>query len=81
MQSLGLTKYEIPIDSRITKWLNDFGFPVTLSANVLSDQNYYNFVLDGFQKLCSAAEIYPCVMDAAIFASNDPDWPEELLIW
>src|SRR6056297_2927754 len=26
LQSLGLTRYEIPIDSRITKWLNDFGF-------------------------------------------------------
>ncbi len=26
LQSLGLTRYEIPIDSRITKWLNDFVF-------------------------------------------------------
>ena len=33
LQSLGLTQHEIPIDSRITKWLNEFGFPVRLSAS------------------------------------------------
>lgn len=71
LQDLGLTKYEIPIDSRITKWLNDFGFPVILSAAALGDRNYYNFVLDGFQRFCEACDIYPCVMDAAIFSSFD----------
>ena len=76
LQALGLTRYEIPIDSRITKWLNHFGFPIKLSAAALADPNYYNFVLDGFQKLCEAADIYPCVMDAAIFASSDTDWPK-----
>ena len=35
LQSLGLTRHEIPIDSRITKWLNEFGFPVRLSATRL----------------------------------------------
>ncbi len=33
LQSLGLTRHEIPIDSRIAKWLNEFGFPVRLSAS------------------------------------------------
>ena len=46
LQLLGLTKYEIPVDSRIVKWLNEFGFPVKLSATALSDHNYYDFVLD-----------------------------------
>jgi thermostable 8-oxoguanine DNA glycosylase len=82
LQSLGLTKFEIPVDSRITKWLMvDFGFPIKLSAAALGDKNYYNFVLDGFQKVCSACKIYPCVMDAAIFASFDQEWPENRLIW
>ncbi len=27
LQGLGLSRFEIPIDSRITKWLNEFGFP------------------------------------------------------
>lgn len=32
---LGLSRYEIPIDSRVTNWLNDFGFPVRLNAKAL----------------------------------------------
>ncbi|HLX54839.1 MAG TPA: hypothetical protein VKR58_12910, partial [Aquella sp.] len=68
LQSLGLTKYEIPIDSRITDWLNDFGFPVRLSATSLQDKEYYHFISDGIQVLCHHAKIYPCVLDAAIFS-------------
>ena len=71
LQSLGLTKYEIPVDSRITNWLNDFGFPVALSAAALQDRAYYHFVSDGIQRLCNEAGIYPCVFDAAVFSSFD----------
>ena len=71
LQSLGLTRYEIPIDSRITKWLNSFGFPVKLTAQGLSDINYYNFISDGIQHLCKKSNLYPCVLDAAIFSSFD----------
>lgn len=82
LQSLGLTKYEIPIDSRITKWLNEFGFPVKLSAGALSDQNYYNFISKGVQELCTQSNIYPCVLDAAIFTSFDKGgWARENVIW
>lgn len=78
LQTLGLTKYEIPIDSRITNWLNDIGFPVTLTASPLGDRGYYHFVLDGIQELCERAEIYPCLLDAAIFSSFDNgEWNEE----
>ncbi len=78
LQALGLTKYEIPIDSRITTWLNNFGFPITLSSSALQDRGYYHLVSDGIQALCSRAEIYPCVLDAAIFASFDKgQWTEE----
>jgi hypothetical protein len=77
LQQLGFTKYEIPIDSRITKWLNSFGFPFTLSATALSDRNYYNMVSDGVQRLCEEAGIYPCLIDAAIFSSFDKEeWPD-----
>jgi thermostable 8-oxoguanine DNA glycosylase len=71
LQGLGLTKYEVPIDSRITRWLNNFGFPVTLSATALSDLDYYKFVSEGFRELCNACNIYPCMLDAAIFSSFD----------
>lgn len=71
LQSLGLTKYEIPLDSRITKWLKRFGFPVTLNSAALSDKGYYHFVSDGLQILCEKAGIYPCIFDAAVFSSFD----------
>jgi len=73
LQDLGLTINEIPIDSRIMKWANKFGFPIHLKASGLSDENYYNFILDIFQELCSKAKIYPCLMDAAIFSSFDKE--------
>ncbi|WP_457598219.1 8-oxoguanine DNA glycosylase [Hydrogenimonas sp.] len=81
LQSLGLTIYEIPIDSRITKWLNEFGFPIKLSATALADHNYYNFVSDGFQKICKACDIKPCVMDAVIFSSFDKNWTIDNVVW
>lgn len=71
LQGLGLTKYEIPIDSRIARWLNDFGFPVRLTAAALSDLEYYRFVSRGIRELCDACGVYPCVLDAAIFSSFD----------
>lgn len=82
LQGLGLSRYEIPLDSRITRWLNAFGFPVTLTANALADRNYYNFVSDGFQQLCKTCEIMPCVLDAAIFSSFDKgEWTEDNVVW
>ncbi len=78
LQSLGLTRYEIPLDSRITKWLNDFGFPIRLKATALSDPSYYELILDGVQTLCQRVGTYPCVLDAAIFTSFDKEeWPED----
>jgi hypothetical protein len=71
LQGVGLTRFEVPIDSRFTKWLNNFGFPVRLSASALSDSNYYRFVSQGIQQLCAAADVFPCVLDAVIFASFD----------
>jgi len=82
LQGLGISRYEIPIDSRITKWLNAFGFPVNLTASALQDRNYYNFISDGFQRLCEACEIMPCVLDAAIFSSFDEGrWTEDNVVW
>ena len=72
LQWLGLTRYEIPIDSRITKWLNEeLKFPVALNASTLQDKNYYRFVSYGIQELCKACGVYPCIFDAAVFARAD----------
>ena len=79
-QWLGLTRYEIPLDSRVTDWFNGRKiFPFTISAQPLADRSYYAFVLDGVQALCKAVGVLPCVLDAAIFSSYDRDWnPEEI---
>jgi hypothetical protein len=82
LQGLGLTQFEIPVDSRIVKWLRDFGFPVPLSAFALSDESYYNLTSDGIQALCQAAGILPCILDAAVFTSYDNGgWTRENVVW
>jgi hypothetical protein len=71
LQWIGLTQFEIPIDSRIVKWLNGFGFPVWLAPAALADRYYYHFILDGFQQLCERSKVPPCLLDAAIFVNAD----------
>lgn len=42
------------------------------------DVGYYHFVLDGIQELCEKAQVYPCLLDAAIFSSFDKNaWTME----
>jgi hypothetical protein len=82
LQALALTRYEIPIDSRVTKWLNENGFPLRLSASALADRDYYRLVSVGIQSLCRSAQVFPCVLDAAIFASRaDEDWSEPAIVF
>ena len=71
LQFLGLTQYEIPIDSRIAKWLSDFGFPIPVTTKALQDRHYYYFVMDQIQLLCERAGLLPCMFDAAVFSSMD----------
>lgn len=77
LQGLGLTRYEVPLDSRVARWLRATGFPVPVNAAALADRDYYCFVLDRFQLLCAAANQFPCVVDGAVFASSDVEqWPD-----
>jgi len=79
--ALGLTHYEVPIDSRLAKWLKTFGFPMDVSAAGLADPGCYAVVSDGFRALCEAADVPPCVMDAAILVSFDCEWSEDETIF
>jgi hypothetical protein len=77
LQILGLTRYEIPLDSRITKWLNaNFDLPYHVSGSGLSNPEYYHFIMDIVQDGCSTADVLPCVFDAAVFSSYDTNWTE-----
>lgn len=72
LQWLGLTQHEIPIDSRIIKWLKENGNSTAkalLPPPAFSDKDYYCCILDAIQDLCRDAQVLPCMFDAAVFAS------------
>lgn len=69
LQELGLTRYEIPIDNRVQKWLNDeLKFPFKVTPKALSDKHYYGLILDAVCTLCERCNTFPCVLDAAIWS-------------
>lgn len=74
-QWLGLTRYEIPLDSRIAKWAEQ-NLSVEIERSRLSKAVYYEAVLDYIQALCNAAEVLPCVFDAVAFRYDDPQSSE-----
>jgi hypothetical protein len=79
LQYLGLARYEIPLDSRVMKWLDvTLGFPFIISSTALADRHVYRLVLDAIQELCALCKVYPCLLDAAIFASYGHNDDEEL---
>lgn len=50
LQDLGLVRFEIPIDTRVMRWLNDGKvLPFTVTAQALSDPYYYHFILEPFR--------------------------------
>lgn len=70
IQNLGLTRFEIPIDSRLMKWINsEIKFPIKLTSTAFQDENYYCFVLHAIRKLSKEAGLYPCELDAMIFST------------
>ena len=71
LQWLGVSQYEIPLDSRVASWLNAVKFPIPLNGDLLGDAEYYEFILDRLQELCEKAGVLPCMFDAAIFADAD----------
>lgn len=74
-----MTRYEIPLDRRIIKWLKkNAGLPVTIAAESLANPGCYDLVMSAIHALCAAA-VLPCVFDAAVSAGYDRDWlPDEL---
>jgi hypothetical protein len=65
-QWLGLTRYEIPLDSRVTNWVND-NLASKIDAKRLGQLRYYELALDSIQAICEKAEVLPCELDAAAF--------------
>jgi hypothetical protein len=66
LQSIGLTRYEIPLDSRVVGWLREnLGWQVCMEG--LSIDETYEELLDRVQASCEAAGVLPTVFDAAAF--------------
>jgi hypothetical protein len=77
-QCLGVTNYEIPLDSRVSNWLVGLpsGFAIQKSK-LYTSVRYYEAKMTEIQALCSVAGVLPCEFDAAVFASADiEEWPE-----
>lgn len=71
IQWLGLSRYEIPIDSRVTKVMKRMGCTFVPSGSALSDALVYVLMQDVLQEISSKLGIYPCMLDACIFSSFD----------
>lgn len=71
LQWLGLSLFEIPVDSRVIKVMRSMGASFAPAANALADEQVYRFVQHGLQRLAAALDVYPCVLDACIFSSLD----------
>jgi hypothetical protein len=69
--NLGLMRHELPLDSRVSKWmrenLSEAGSRLVLSSTALLDEDYYSFVLDAVQRLCDDVGVLPSDFDAAAF--------------
>lgn len=71
IQWLGLSRYEIPIDSRMLKTLKRLACNFVPSSNALGDENVYVFLQEAVQEIAAHFNMYPCVLDACVFANAD----------
>jgi hypothetical protein len=69
-QWLGLTRFEIPLDGRVTKWVNQ-NLTLKIEPKRLNRLSYYESALDHLQAVCDKARVLPCELDAAAFDYED----------
>jgi len=71
-QCMGVTQFEIPLDSRVCNWANSLTPALPIDAKRLyRSVPYYEEVMSRIQALCQAAGKLPCDFDAAVFSSFD----------
>ena len=69
LQWLGLSIYEIPIDSRVIKVLENCGCNFVPGSNALQDDATYEYLEIGLQMISEELQILPCELDACFFMS------------
>ena len=73
-QCIGVTKYEIPLDSRVSDWVNALPSSFGIDPQQLySSVPYYEAKMSEIQALCRAAKVLPCLFDAAVFSNADEE--------
>ncbi len=70
IQWLGLSQWEVPLDSRVLKVLRRLGANFVPRGSALTDEAVYLFVQDLVQEVAMQLGILPCELDACIFASE-----------
>jgi thermostable 8-oxoguanine DNA glycosylase len=75
IQWIGLSRYEVPLDSRVLKRLREFGANFVPRGAAMADEAVYLFVQDLVQRIAKELDIYPCELDACIFASFGDEEP------
>lgn len=78
IQWVGVSRYEVPLDSRVLKKMKELGASFIPSGSALTDEAVYLFVQECLQQVARALDIYPCMLDACIFASFDVDDDTEI---
>lgn len=69
IQWIGLSKYEVPLDSRVLKRLRELGANFVPTGSAMTDEAVYLFVQGLVQRIANDLHMYPCELDACIFAS------------
>jgi hypothetical protein len=77
-QCLGVTRYEIPLDSRVCGWINAIPSSFRVDVDRLySSVPYCESTMCHIQAVCEAAAVLPCDFDAAVFVTADnEEWPD-----
>lgn len=74
IQMLGLSRYVVPLDSRMDETINEYGGIVLPEVqNPYSRENYYMDIEDQINDLCVELYIYPCFFDACVYWSKDDE--------
>ena len=68
IQMMGLSKYVLPIDSRVVKKVEELS-GITLNKKI-SGKDYLQLE-DRLQEICESIGIYPCIFDACAFNTQE----------
>ena len=74
IQMLGLSRYVVPLDSRMDKTINEYGgIVLPEKQKPYSREDSYRVIEDQINDLCCELDIYPCLFDSCVFWSKDDE--------